>query len=261
MLTGSVGEHGRNIRADVVKVQQALKSHGGDVGAVDGACGRQTIAAIRAFQSHFMSQRDGLVEPGGATWRRLSADKGLHEGAKSYTTSVLKTSLGAFNPGLSAVNNKLMTQWFGTPRASYGVDCQPVTNAVLAKNMVVASVGALHVQGLSPAVASLRTVVAEIQTRYPDLYALLGTAGMLCCRYQRGSSTAISNHSWGTAIDLKIAGVLDTRGDGKVQYGLTLIAPIFNKYGWYWGAGFHTEDAMHFEGGRALTESWKNQLV
>ena len=80
----------------------------------------------------------------------------------------------------------------------------------------------------------------------------LGTAGMLCCRLVRGSATAISNHSWGTAIDLTLDGVLDVYGDDKVQYGLTLIAPIFNRHGWYWGAAFRTEDGMHFEGSKAL---------
>ena len=52
------------------------------------------------------------------------------------------------------------------------------------------------------------------------------------------------DRAWG-AVDLKIGGHLDTRGDNQVQYGMTLLAPIFNGYGWDWGAGFRTEDAMH----------------
>jgi hypothetical protein len=99
-----------------------------------------------------------------------------------------------------------------------------------------------------------------MQREQPDVYAVLGTAGMLCCRYQRGSTSAISNHSWGTAIDLTIAKVLDARGDNKVQYGLTLIAPIFNRHGWYWGAMFPTEDAMHFEASKGLVEKWGASL-
>jgi len=78
----------------------------------------------------------------------------------------------------------------------------------------------------------------------------------LCCRYVRGSTSSISNHSWGTAIDLTLNNVLDKRGDGMVQYGLTVIAPIFNEHRWYWGAAFKTEDAMHFEVGRALLEQF-----
>ncbi len=62
--------------------------------------------------------------------------------------------------------------------------------------------------------------------------------------------------SWGTAVDLTLNGVLDARGDDQVFYGLTLIAPIFQRHGWFWGAGFRTEDGMHFEGGKALFDGW-----
>ena len=79
---------------------------------------------------------------------------------------------------------------------------------------------------------------------------------MLCARYVRGSQTNISNHSWGTAIDLTIEGQLDPRGNNQVQFGLQLIAPIFNAQGWFWGAGFTTEDGMHFEAGQALAGGW-----
>jgi len=40
---------------------------------------------------------------------------------------------------------------------------------------------------------------------------------MLCCRYIRNSKTNISNHSWGTAVDLKLKGVLDVRGAGEFE--------------------------------------------
>lgn len=100
----------------------------------------------------------------------------------------------------------------------------------------------------------------EIAAREPNIYNALGTVGMLCCRYQRGSVTSISNHSWGSAVDLTLRGILDKRGNGLVQYGLAVIAPIFNRYGWYWGAGFSTEDAMHFEASRGLLERWLPEL-
>jgi hypothetical protein len=90
----------------------------------------------------------------------------------------------------------------------------------------------------------------------PQIYSALGTMGMLCARLVRGSQHAISNHSWGTAIDLTLNGILDRRGDGKVQVGLTAIAPIFNRHGWFWGAAFATEDAMHFEVGDQLIRKW-----
>ena len=87
----------------------------------------------------------------------------------------------------------------------------------------------------------------DIETEQRSVHDALSTAGMLCCRRVRGSKTAISNHSWGTAVDLKIEGKLDARGNDLVQRGLIMIAPIFNRHGWYWGAGFPTEAGMHFE--------------
>jgi hypothetical protein len=153
-----------------------------------------------------------------------------------------------------------MTEAFGSPRDTYTQDCQSVTNAKLKGNIVIDSVGTFRVQGLAPAVSSLQDVFAEIKSKQPDVYAVLGTAGMLCCRYQRNSTSSISNHSWGTAIDLTTAGILDKRGDGMVQYGMLLIAPIFNQFGWYWGAAFPVEDGMHFEGSKKLIDEWKSQL-
>jgi hypothetical protein len=79
---------------------------------------------------------------------------------------------------------------------------------------------------------------------------------MLCARLVRGSHDSISNHSWGTAIDLRLNGILDRRGDNRVQQGLVDIAPIFNQHGWFWGAGFGTEDAMHFEISDELIRKW-----
>jgi len=153
-----------------------------------------------------------------------------------------------------------MIQMLGQPRESYSADCQPMTNSILRRHVVTQSVGLFRATSLRPAVDSLVAAMAQIQREQPAIYAILGTAGMFCCRYVRGSKTAISNHSWGTAIDFTLNGVLDRRGDDQVQIGLTLIAPIMNQHGWYWGAAFRTEDAMHFEASRSLITQWAPQL-
>jgi hypothetical protein len=151
------------------------------------------------------------------------------------------------NPGLNAARQLTMKSLLGSPRGNFNQDCQPVTNTVLKPMIKMADVGPFRVTGLEPATLSLKQVFDEIRVQEPDVFAGLGSAGMLCARFVRGSTTSISNHSWGTAIDLTLNGVLDTRGNNKVQEGLARIAPIFNQHGWYWGAGFPTEDAMHFE--------------
>jgi hypothetical protein len=127
--------------------------------------------------------------------------------------------------------------------------------------MVTDNVGPFKVTGYDKAVASLKEVMVDIKKKQPEVYEVLGTAGMLCCRLVRGSAHVISNHSWGLAVDLKIEGELDSRGDDKVQLGLTLIAPIFNKHKWFWGAGFPTEDGMHFEVSKQLFLSWSGIVV
>lgn len=142
-----------------------------------------------------------------------------------------------------------MLALLGNPSSVYDDQCQPVTNPVLKKLVVLEDVGPFKVTGLKPAVEDLQLIFSRVKTDRPDLYVSLGTAGMLCCRLVRGSATAISNHSWGTAIDLKINTELDRRGDGLVLQGLVDLAPFFNRQGWFWGAGFRTEDGMHFEMG------------
>lgn len=277
-LEASVGKLGSNRVDDVVKVQQLLAQQGMPVGRADGKCGPKTIASIITFQAGFLHRPDGLVEPGGRTLKRLSmvgfrpesssrVAPGIvsppdirkaapAEAGTSVTRLVARSTLGPLNSGLVAVSNSYMLKSLGKPRESFDSNCQPVTNEKLKKHMKTASTGPFKVTGLAPAVDSLSKIMTDIAKRQPDVYAVLGSAGMLCCRYVRGSTSSISNHSWGTAIDLTLNNVLDKRGDGMVQYGLTVIAPIFNEHGWYWGAAFKTEDAMHFEVGRALLEQF-----
>jgi hypothetical protein len=135
------------------------------------------------------------------------------------------------NPGVHGAKQHTMLALLGNPRGNYSQECQPVTNPTLSPLMVTDSVGPFRVTGLLPAVQSLKEIMREILQNEAGIYHALGTAGMLCVRHVRGSSAAISNHSWGTAIDITLKGKLDVRGDGKVQLGLTKIAPLFNKIG------------------------------
>lgn len=70
-LTGSVGEGGVNHAADAERVQRLLIKHGVDPGRVDGVVDDPTIAAIRSFQSRFLSRPDGRVDVDGRSWREL----------------------------------------------------------------------------------------------------------------------------------------------------------------------------------------------
>ena len=73
-IADSVGRHGHNDRSDTKKIQGLLNTAlPARAIAVDGICGRNTIARIERFQRRFMRNPDGRVDPGGLTLRRLNA--------------------------------------------------------------------------------------------------------------------------------------------------------------------------------------------
>jgi hypothetical protein len=167
-----------------------------------------------------------------------------------------KAKITNFNGGLSSASNATMNTRFGAPRTSYSQTCQAVTNTALSRRIVTQNVGPFRVTGLDSALTSLTSIMTSIAADQRLVHRVLGTAGMHCARFVRGSTTNISNHSWGTAIDLTVDGILDARGDDQIQFGLHLISTVFNANGWFWGAGFPTEDAQHFEAGSALVSGW-----
>lgn len=161
------------------------------------------------------------------------------------------------NPGRTSPKAKFMKGVLGTPGA-LTTNCSSVTNSRLRKRMVTESVGPFRVTGLKPAVNELKVIFSRVKREKPALYSQLGSAGMLCVRKVRGGSN-FSNHSWGTAIDLRINGKLDQPGDNKTQLGLKQLYPYFHAQGFYWGAEFGNEDSMHFEASQELISKWKRQ--
>jgi hypothetical protein len=162
-----------------------------------------------------------------------------------------------FNKGVSQPRNRIMLEVLGQPRQQYGVNCQSVTNPNLKALLETRQVGPIRVTMIKPALDSLERIMRRLQAEEPDIYAAMGTAGALCVRLIRGSRSSISNHSWGTAIDLKLEGRLDGFGDGSTQFGLLLVAELFNEEGWYWGATYSREDSMHFEVGVETLRAWQ----
>lgn len=164
------------------------------------------------------------------------------------------------NKGLTRALQATMLDIFGKP-CTLSTDCKAVTNARVKALLVTRDVGPFTVTGIRPAVEAIQRVLDDVRQNLPQVHKVLGTAGVLCCRRVKtksGNATNYSNHSWGSAIDLKIKGVLDPVGDGLTQRGIALIAPHFHKEGFFWGAGFSgdREDAMHFEASDQLVRRW-----
>lgn len=150
------------------------------------------------------------------------------------------------NPGLSPCRAFTLRRLLGEPRSVYSDECRPVANRELRARMVTARVGLFRVTGLDVAVESLQRAFDQLRQRDQAAWAAIGSAGMLCCRLVRGSTSTPSNHSWGIAIDLKVGGKLPTSGP-NIPRALAAAADVLRTEGWYWGAGFTRRDPMHFE--------------
>lgn len=183
--------------------------------------------------------------------------------------SKFEAPLSNVNLNLNSARNGFLTNILGKPRIDgvYGEKDGALNNPQLEKLMAKdVDVGPFKVNGLRLAVESLKEIMTDICKQHKDIYDRLSHAGMLVVRYQRPTkkkpvgcpNRPISNHSWGTAIDLLIDGLLDCRGDNQSQHALNVIAPIFNKHKWYWGGAFPTEDAMHFEVSKEKLLEWHN---
>lgn len=152
----------------------------------------------------------------------------------------------SINSNRSPLAQSAMMKHFGAPAKEKTSNCGDVTNPKVKAQIVTADVGPFKVTGNKAAVNDLARIFVSVQKADPELYAALGTAGMLCCRTVRGGSNW-SNHSWGFAIDITLNGRLDARGDDRTQIGLLNLYKYFHQAGWFWGAEFGTEDSMHFE--------------
>jgi hypothetical protein len=242
----------------VAQLQQRLNEEGADPALeVDGVFGPLTEAAVKVFQTAHGLEPDGIVGP------LTRAALGIEERVNLTEAVPIPADI---NPGVSACRQSTMLAIFGQPGALTG-DCSEVTNERVSRLLVTDDVGPFSVTGLQPAVDALRRIFAEVQAQEPGLFAALGTAGMLCCRRIRTTDGSVSrnfsNHSWGTAVDIKINGQLDPRSNGQAFRGLLMLHPFFNRERFYWGAGFGGifEDSMHFEASDELVREWSQQGV
>lgn len=160
------------------------------------------------------------------------------------------------NAGLTAVSPQAMIAALGdpgVPKPECGIPSPSLTSM-----LEDADVGPFRVTALRPVVEALTRVFSAVAAARPDLYGVLGASRMLCVRNVRGSETSLSNHAWGSAIDVTIGGVLTPRGSYTVAQGLVDLAPFMAAERFFWGAGYTTmPDGMHFEASAELIADWK----
>ncbi len=187
----------------------------------------------------------------------------------NYLEKIAVPAKSTFNIGLTSPRNADMLAYFGHPvsNGAYTANgkCTTVNSPQFKAKVKTRNIGPFSATGLIPALDSAEAVFARVKAELPSLYAILQTDGMLCARFTKIKQSGggfkigpnVSNHSWGTAIDVKLAGVPDAPGDNLVLRGLLVLSSYFNAAGWYWGAAFPTEDAMHFEVSKSLLANWR----
>lgn len=172
--------------------------------------------------------------------------------------SDLDLSLGK---GQSLANDEFLRGLFGEPISVPSVECQAPDNADFSRLIETANVGPFNVSLIHPATRSLQEIFGRVKIENPELYEQIGGLGGLCVRLVRGSTSAMSNHSWGTAVDLSIGGQIDRYGDDQAMLGLAELSRYFKEAGWIWGAAFPNEDSMHFEVSREKLQEWSDSGV
>lgn len=179
--------------------------------------------------------------------------------ASDYLKLVPTPARSAMNTGFSPARHDTMLALLGKP-GPLSQNCTDPTGEKVVRLLTRKDVGPFFARGLSPAVASLTLVFADLKRDHPILHDLIGTEGMTCCRAVRGSTTHWSNHSWGTAVDLTIGGILAPLNATKIPYGLIAAYPYFHRYGWFWAAGYNGRtDPMHMETAQETLLRWRRE--
>src|SRR5690349_10833720 len=102
-----------------------------------------------------------------------------------FTKLVPLPSKESINTRAHPCPTQLLIEKYGSPREDLTDDCQTVCNSFWKREMRTENLGPFRATGHRLALQLFREALADVQSRKPDLYQQLGSAGMLCCRRVR----------------------------------------------------------------------------
>lgn len=239
------------VSEDVVKWQTILKAQGYNIGAVDGIFGAKVKAATIAWQKANGLTADGIV--GDKSWQKA----GL--APVPSTPGIISSSYYPPKPDFKYPNVARVKELFGNFRYRNKKGVIEILDSWADKNIVNVHIAALEgvfgaptngiIQFHKLGVTALQGAFNEIQEK-GLVSRIISFGGSFYPRFIRGSTTQLSNHSWGSALDLNAPENWLGKQPAKIgQKGCLLeLVPIFNKWGFFWGGHYQNRlDGMHFE--------------
>lgn len=255
----------------------------GDSIVSDGIFGPATDKATKAWQKANGLTADGIVGPN--TWKVAVADSfpvaAVPDGTVTVDTDVAPDPDEA-TPSVATVDKTSpawpprpawakplvsqaereavlgVLQYVAAPTAS-NPEAVKITNDFAKKNIAKFSIPLLSKNPISMHKVAGPQFQAWMKVVEAKGLAdrVIGFAGCWVPRFVRGSKTRLSNHSWGSAIDIAVP--YNRRGHQSALVGqkgcVREIAELCYDFGLFWGGHYKgaPEDGMHFEVRKAMT--------
>ena len=242
--------------ADVLMVQGMLHGHGITSIDLDGIFGPMTKAAVILFQKEHGLVSDGIVGPkteAELIKPRIEQHTAFIVPPPPFPPMSAKTReriFGSFSyraKGNSAGEIEITDNWVANNISKFTIP-QLIDVPMYTPNGKLKCKGIIHLhKKAGPAFQRFFDLVED-----QNLTHLIRTFdGAFYPRFIRGSKTSLSNHSWGTALDINAyANGLGKKPAGMGEDGCLLpLVGLMHECGLYWGGHFSRQDGMHIEVG------------
>ena len=241
---------------EVKKWQFFLHGQGFSEVRADGDFGDNTFKASVQFQKQNGLVANGIVD--NSTY--LKAMQFGYQLIDDHRDNVDENSSGwPALPNFKPLSQSQLQSTFGKIEFTIKPDNSSIniTNGWQALNLVTIEIP--QIKGLPPYNTNKISVHKRVANQFRNLFIewekaglsslILSFDGSFNPRLIRGSSTNLSNHAFGVAIDINVPwnglGIIPAL---KGQKGSVRdLVPIANNLGFYWGGHFQRNDGMHFE--------------
>jgi len=244
---------------DVEAWEFFLRGQGYYLREIDGKYEAEAVIATQAWQKDYGIVADGVIGPRSfGRAQELGFNPGFEDAdvAEAGPNWPPKPSFAALD---SAARGQLFGQFAFKPAPAAGnPEAIEILDGWAMKHIETVDIPELVGVAGAPALGKIRLHRVAVEPfrkffRALDDAALkdrvLSFGGSWAPRFIRGSRLLLSNHAYGSALDLNVPwNALATVPAQKGSKGcLREIVPLANECGLYWGGHFARQDGMHFE--------------